>query len=364
LVLVAGAGVLIRSFARLVSSDLGFSRERLFAMEVVPADRRPAVLSLYYPELLRAIRQIPSVQYVGAADQLPLIGGATMTMASAGKVMEMVEVGQVLPGYFEALGIPLIAGRFSTDADAGSAQPVVMVSQESARLLFPDTSAMGQRILVDEKPREVIGIVGDVRHWGAATDFGRPKVYLPFGSAAATPLTVVIRTRPGARLPVDHLRGAATAIGPRVFVDRFRPGSEWLSTNTTRARHRTLLFALLGGFGLILALVGIFSMTAYAVANRTRELGVRLALGARADQVVGVVLRDAAWPMGVGVVLGLCGAALATRVIASFLFNTAPTDPWTFAFVAVSLFATGSLAAWLPARHVARIDPVIALRTE
>jgi ABC-type antimicrobial peptide transport system permease subunit len=287
-----------------------------------------------------------------------------MTTAQAGSAMEMVETGQFLPGYFQALGIPLLAGRFSTETDGGSAQPVVVISQEGARMLFPGTSPLGQRIVVDDKPREVIGIVGDVRHWGANTSFGRPRIYLPFGSVAASPLTLVIRMRPGAPLPVDQLRSAAAAIGPRVFVDRFRPASEWLSTNTARPRHRTQLFALLGGFALVLALVGIFSMTSYAVASRTRELGVRLALGARASQIVGIVVRDAAWPMGVGVVVGLVGAALATRVIASFLFNTAPADPRTFAVVAVLLFGTGCVAAWLPARHVARIDPVIALKTE
>lgn len=361
-VLLAGAGVLIRSLARLVSTDLGFAREDVFAMEVVPAERKPEVLSMYYPELLRAIRRIGTVEHVGAADHVPLISGATMMNAAGDGAPEMFEVAQILPGYFQALAIPLLDGRLPTDAD--SRQPVAVLSRASAAKLFPGGTALGRRIVVNDGPREIVGIVGDVRHWGATSTLGRPRIYLPFGSTAAVPLTLVIKMRPGAALPADQLRQAAMAIGPRVFVERFRPGSEWLGTNTMRARHRTLLFTLFAGFGLLLALVGIFSMTAYAVANRTRELGVRVALGARADQVVGAVLKDAVWPIALGLAVGLCAAAAATRLVASFLFNTTPTDPSTFAMVAVVLLATGCVAAWIPARHVARIDPVLALRSE
>ena len=214
--------------------------------------------------------------------------------------------------------------------------------------------------------REVVGVISTVRHWGAQSPVSlmRPKVYLLFGQDTPKPMALVFRTRPGFALSAEQLRAAAGNVGPRVLVEPVRTGSEWLAENTLRTRRRTLLFGLLGVLGVTLALVGIFSMTAYAVASRTREIGVRMALGARSTQVVRAVLHDAASPVIVGTILGLVAAAGLTRVIASFLFNTAPADPVAFSLATVALIAAGSIAAWLPARHAARVDPIRALRAE
>ena len=367
MVLLAGAGVMVRSFARLVSEDLGFDVEQVAAMQVVPADPKPAILSTYYPRLVEAVRGIPAIKFVGAADTLPLIGGATSMRAKTSAVSTTIEVSQVIPTYFEAMGIRLLAGRLPTEADATSTGPVAVLSDKAAKTLFPGLPAVGSRVVIDQQDREVIGVVADVLHWGAAyknDTFTRPKMYLMFGQSTARPMSLVIRMQPNMPLPVERLRAAAEQIGPRVFVEKFRPGADWISTNTIKPRHRMQLFALLGGFGVLLAVVGIFSMTAYAVANRTQEIGIRMALGARPGQVVGTVLRDAAWPVAIGTVAGLAGAAAATKVVASFLFNTSPTDPLTFALVAVTLAGVGTLAAWIPARHAARIDPLVALRAE
>jgi putative ABC transport system permease protein len=369
MVLLAGAGVMVRSFSRLVSEDLGFDVEQVAAMLVVPADPKPAILSAYYPRLVEAVRAIPAVRFVGAADTLPLIGGGTTTRAKTSAVSMSVDISQVIPNYFEAMGIRLVAGRLPAATDVTSTRPVAVLSDRAAKMLFPGGSAVGGRVFtfMDRQDCEVIGVVGDVLHWGAAykgDPFARPKVYVLFGQSTARPASLVIRMHPNMPLPVEQLKAAAAQIGPRVFVEKFRPGADWISTNTIRPRHRTQLFALLGGFGVLLAIVGIFSMTAYAVASRTREIGVRMALGARADQVVGTVLRDAAWPVAIGTIAGLAGAAAATKVIASFLFNTSPTDPLTFALVAATLACVGTFAAWIPARHAARVDPLTALRSE
>jgi putative ABC transport system permease protein len=366
MVLLAGAGVMVRSFARLVSVDLGFDADDVYSMEVVPADPRPEVLATYYPELVRRVREVPPVAYVGAADELPLIGGASYSMVSAGAgPRTQVERSVIVPGYFEALGIPLLAGRLPSRQDGDSARHVAVISQDAATKLFGDASPLGRQIRFSkQEDYEVIGVVGAVRHWGAQWTRDAPKVYMLFGKESAGEASLVIRLRPGGVLPIEQLRNAATTIGPRVFVEQFRPASAWISKNTMRTRHRTQLFALLGGFGVLLALAGIFSMTAYAVANRTREIGVRMALGARADQVVATVLRDAAWPIALGTLAGLGGALLSTKVIASFLYNTSPNDPLTLALVAGTLAIAGVLAAWVPARHAARVDPLIALRAE
>jgi putative ABC transport system permease protein len=372
MILLAGAGVMVRSFARLVTEDLGFDAEQVAAMQVVPADPQPSILSTYYPRLVEAVREIPSIGFVGAVDTLPLIGGATSTAAKKEGAWMEIDISQIVPNYFEAMGIPLVAGRLPTAADAATARPIAVVSAAAAKALFPGRSAVGGSVSVagDKQQREIVGVVGNVQHWGAEDKGGRfggdrPKVYVLFGqSSAARPLSLVIRMRPNMPLPVEQLRAVAGRIGPRVFVEKFRPGADWISSNTIRARHRTQLFGLFGAVGVVLALVGIFSMTAYAVASRTREIGVRMALGARADQVVGTVLRDAVWPVAIGTIAGLAGAAAATKVIASFLFDTSPTDPLTFALVAATLACVGTLAAWIPARHAARVDPLIALRAE
>jgi ABC-type antimicrobial peptide transport system permease subunit len=175
---------------------------------------------------------------------------------------------------------------------------------------------------------------------------------------------MVIRVREGAALSIDRLKQTAEAVGPRVLVGEARSAGAVLSEQVADPRHRMLLLAMLGGFGLLLTLVGIFSMTAYAVARRTREIGVRIACGARPAQVVRVMMRDAVWSVVFGLGAGLAGTYYATRIITSFLFQTTPHDPATLAVVVALLGAAASLAAWLPARRAASIDPVTALRAE
>jgi ABC-type antimicrobial peptide transport system permease subunit len=160
------------------------------------------------------------------------------------------------------------------------------------------------------------------------------------------------------------LREAAQRTGQRALVRRIRTGDEWLSWWVTEPRQRTVLLSLLGGLGVMLALVGIAGMTAYTVARRTREIGVRMAFGATAGAVVRGFVAAAAVPIGLGLIVGILGASLATRIIASFLFETTPTDPMMFAGAAVTFGAGAAVAAWLPARRAARVDPVVALRNE
>jgi ABC-type antimicrobial peptide transport system permease subunit len=178
------------------------------------------------------------------------------------------------------------------------------------------------------------------------------------------PQAMVMRLRDGASLSIDRLKQTAEAIGPRVLVGRARPAADIVGQQVARPRHRMLLLTLLGTFGLLLTLVGIFSMTAYAVARRTREIGVRVAFGARPAQVMGIMMRDAVWPVAVGLAVGLGGTYYATRLITSFLYQTTPHDPATLTAAAGLLAAAACLAAWLPARRAASVDPVTAVRTE
>jgi ABC-type antimicrobial peptide transport system permease subunit len=179
-----------------------------------------------------------------------------------------------------------------------------------------------------------------------------------------SPMIVVVRTKPGTRVNAAELRAIAQGIGPQVFIDDIVPASHLVADTVARPRHRTLLFSLLGGLGPVLTLVGIFGATAYAVARRTQEIGVRMAFGASPRRVVRTIVMDAARPVVIGTVIGLGVAMLSTKVIAKFLFQTTPTDPATFAAVSIVLGVAGVLAAWLPARRAARVDPISALRSE
>ena len=184
--------------------------------------------------------------------------------------------------------------------------------------------------------------------------------------AGKSPRALILVVRPsGPIAPVgDRLRQIARAVGPKVVVERVRTGDEWLDATILTPRRRTVLLTLLGSLGLLLALVGVFGMTAYAVTQRTQEIGVRMAFGARPGDVVRTMLRDATVPVGVGLVAGLGAAALATRVISTFLFETTTTDAATFAAVGGTLAIAALTAAWIPARRAARVDPVLALRAD
>jgi ABC-type antimicrobial peptide transport system permease subunit len=291
--------------------------------------------------------------------------------ARAEGALRSVTVTHVLPGFFEALGLRVVEGRPLTDADVSSAAPVVVISERAAHELFPTGSALGREVIVGGRratpPHRVVGIVGNVRNFVRSTrsDPAAYVLYDPTSRAAMSrPLSIVLRTPSLTPALADGLRRAAESIGPRVFVDGIRPGTDWFADRIVTEHHRTELLGLLGALGLLLALVGVASVTAYAVARRTQEIGVRMTFGARPGQVVRTMMADAVWPVAIGLVLGLVGAFFATRVVASFLFETTVHDPATFAAVVATVVVSAILAAWLPARRAARVDPVVALRAE
>lgn len=366
-VLLAGAGLMIRSFVRLVSVNLGFKPESFLTLHVSPVDPSPAVAAEYYPALVAAIRQIPDVEAAGAADQLP-IGGSRRAgfVQLPGQSPIRIDERQVLPGFFEAIGLPLKQGRALTEADRLAAKPVVVINEMTARQVFGQVPAVGQLLPVEGDRPEIIGVVSDFLQDGARRPV-RANVYFRYAgdeSTARRPLVVFVRPRGAARNLPARLREVAHAVGPRVIVDRIWSGEDFVSESVTVPRQRMVLLGLLGGVGLLLTLVGIFSMTAYAVARRTREIGVRMAFGADHAAVVRAMVRDVISPVALGLAAGVAAAYFATRVIASMLYETTPHDPAAFAAALATLAVSALLAAWLPARRAARVDPVSALRTD
>jgi predicted permease len=364
-VLLAGAGLLIRSFAHAMAADVGFDPSAVLTMEVTPIDQAPAVLNEYYPALLERIRSMPSVSAAGAVDYVPMGNVLSMSSAQAdGRPAEMMVIRHALPGYVPAMGLRLKKGRVPSDTELAAGPTLVMINEEAAKRLFPNGPAVGRSVtLFKQPPAEVVAVAGNIRQsgplWGA-----QPELSVLSTQPVTGPMVVVIRPAPGARVPIDQLREAALGVGPEVFLERIRTASELLGDQVVTPRRRTLLFSLLGGLGLLLTLVGIFGTTAYAVARRTQEIGIRMAFGARPDQVVRTIVSDAVWPVVIGIAIGLGGSMLSTKVIAKFLFQTTPTDPATFATVAIALGIAAGIAAWLPARRAARVNPVTALRAE
>jgi putative ABC transport system permease protein len=372
-VLVAGAGLMIRSFARISAVDLGFNPDGLVTMEVLPLERSPAAHTEYYLQLVQRLRTVQGIQSVGLVDNFPLGGGTSYTDLSVEGRSRFMSFFEAFPGYLETLGVTVRQGRLLTEADFASGFRGVVLNESAARALFPDGGAVGRTLvrLGSDEPWTVIGVVGDLRHGGPLNPLGREQerlqAFFPLRSSESEltqAMTVVVRTTGSVPGLADRLRRTAVSIGPRVLVERIRRADDLFAERVITPKRRTVLLTLLGALGLTLALVGIFGMTGYAVTRRTAEIGVRMAFGARPDQVVRTIVRDSALPILTGVSLGVGAAFLATRTIESFLFQTTRNDPATLAAVAVVLALSGCLAAVVPAMRAAKVDPATSLRSE
>jgi len=368
-VLMAGAGLMIRSFMRISAVNLGFDARGLVVLQALPIDRNPGVHQEYYKALLSQVRAIPGITAAGYVDNFSLGGGLAFSFYTAGTKSDGATTFRITPGYFETIGATLKAGRLPTDADYASHLRGVVINETAATTFF-DGSPIGRELTrsgPDRDPWTVIGVVADLRDGGPLSTRKESQIFLPFEMTEYDLNTAMMLVmRPSAESPglADQLRRVAQGLGPRVLVERIRTSEQFFGDRVVTPRRRTVLLGLLGGLGMVLALVGVFGMTAYSVNRRTAEIGVRMAFGARPGQVVTTMLRDSAIPVVIGTMLGIGGALLATRVITSFLFNTAPTDAATLAAVALTLAVAGGLAALLPALRAAKVDPATSLRAE
>ncbi|MGH9940805.1 MAG: ABC transporter permease [Pyrinomonadaceae bacterium] len=377
LVLLVGAGLMIKSFMRLQAVEPGFDAENLLTMQLrlTPAKyREPNRRIAFFREAVARIEALPGVRSVGTVSFLPIasLGAATdFTIegkpAPAAGDAPVTEVRVTDENFFRTMNIPVIAGRTFTEQEATGERRVVVVSQALAREYFPGEDPIGKRITVEMTdplvPTEIIGVVGDIKHQSLDTDT-RPMVYWPHPQLPYSSMTLVIRTAG------DPLSLAAAAQREIQQMDKDQPVSDvrtmkaWLGESIARTRFGAMLLGVFATVALALAMVGIYGVMSYAVAQRRHEIGLRMALGARAADIFKLVISQGMILTLVGIGIGLVGAFALTRVMASLLYGVSATDPLTFGLITLLLAGVALLACYVPARRATKVDPMIALRYE
>lgn len=375
IVLLAGAGLMIRSFTALRQVRLGFEPNHALTAEIAIPPRKyrsDTAQAAFFKEVERRIAALPGVRAVGAISFLPLTGERSSSgfiipgRPAPAKGDEPVgDMRAVTPGYFAAMGIPITAGRPLTDADGAGSPSVAVVSETLARTFWPNESAVGKFIDYEWYKMEhvqIVGVAGDVHHEGVDK---QPfmEIYRPLPQFAYSAMTVVVRTM-GDPSPLERsVREVVRSIDRDQPVGRLETMSALVASSLGTSRLSTMLFGLFGIVGLVLASVGIYGVMSYGVVQRTREFGVRMALGARPADVRTMVVRQGAVLTLAGIVIGLAGALVLTRLMRTLLFAVTPSDPITYVAIVMALCAVALVASYLPARRATRVDPVIALST-
>jgi len=380
-VLLVGAGLLVQSFLRLQRPDTGFRPERLLSVTLslsgaarAEGERRPAFLA----ELEEEVRSLPGVESAAFVNHVP-IGGDTWRTGfgiDGRPVPDPADVPRAVmrtatPRYLDSMGIPLLRGRALEETDGGGAPGVVLVNESLARRFWPDGDPVGARLRLggsgsEDAWRTIVGVFGDARQSGPVEPAG-PEILFPYAQdpvAWFKGTTLVVRTVAEPRALAESVTARVRAAAPELPVTRVRTMPELLSEAVAQDRLAALLMGLLSAVALALAVGGIYGVMAYAVGRRAHEIGVRMALGARAGAVQTMVLRDGLRLGALGAAGGLVGALALSRVLQGLLHDVSPTDPATFAGVGLFLLAVAALASYVPARRATRVDPVIALRSE
>lgn len=373
-ILLAGAGLLIKSFAALSSAPMGFETDHLLLMSSdVPAqslaDARRA--TQFYKEILHDVSGMQGVTSASALMAPPGTAGSDGTYAIDGGVMHgfnadrQAVFSSVAPHAFATLGIPLLRGRDFGDQDTYDAPFTAIINEALAKKAFPGQDPLGHTLtcgLDSDKPMTIIGVVGDIRQYGPASA-PSPEIIMPYEQHPRpnTSMTVAVRTQAEPELLAEVLRKKVRERSPEVPV-KFTTMEASLREDVATPRFRTLLFVLFAGLALCLAMAGVYGVTAYAVGQRLDEIGLRMALGATPGAVLGLILKQGMILAGAGITLGLAGAAAATRLLTSFLFEVKPGDPLTYLAVAALLSVVVMAASYFPARRATKVDPLVALR--
>jgi len=377
-VLLIGAGLLIRSFARLQEVPPGFAPKGVLTFQLSMAGRRyadRATLQNTYKELWERLERLPGVTAAGGVTALPLSGFFAWgpitvegRVPTPGENFINADIRTVGGRYFQAMGIPLRKGRFFDETDTAEKPRVILVDERMAEELWPGQNPIGKRVrfgdLKSTAPwREVVGVVGRVKQYGLDSD-PRIAFYNAQTQAESRSLYVTVAGGGDPTALGAAIKREIRALDPELPVYRLRTMTEWLDLSLARPRFAMLLFTGFAALALALATIGIYGVMAYLVGQTTREIGIRMALGATDRAVLGLVLRQGLSVALAGAAIGLAGAFALQRLMASLLFGVHGADPLTFVAVAVLLTVTALAATYIPARRAARIDPIVSLRTE
>jgi predicted permease len=378
-VLVFGAGLLIRSFVGLLRVDPGFGARNVLSVALdLPASRYPQrfpewprwnEVRAFQVELLARLSESSGIDSAAIALNTPLDPGWTSRFTIEGRPevapgeQDEVRVRTVSPGYFRTLGVPVLRGRdLSEDDDRPDAPPVILVNEAFVRRYFRDDEPLGARLTQWDLTREIVGVVKDEKFLGLAEE-SPPAIYPLFSQTPFSGFFVLVRSKEGAPI-LDRLRQVVHDLDPDLALGDVATLDERISESVAEPRFTMILFTFFASLALGLAGIGIYGLMSQAVGQRTRELGVRMSLGARPEDVLGLVLGEGARLSALGIVLGVALALLLARAFESFLFGVGRLDPLTLGSVIVVAAAAGMLATYLPARRASRIDPIRTLRQE
>ena len=391
LVLLAGAGLMIRSFVKVQNLDLGFQAENVLTAQIfLPGNRYPvdqgqfrptasgvtppqlSKPAAFYAQLMESLKDTPGLESIGAVSSLPLNPvGIDYDLPIIVQGRPRPRVGDepqadfriATPDYFPTMRIALKSGRLFTEFDGPDTAPVVIINETMASQMFPGEEPIGQRLLLYGKPREIIGVVASVKHHGFSRD-PRPEMVVPNRQFQLGGMTIVARSRIDPSILGATIARAVHAIDPALPLSRVQTMEEFESASVAQPRFTALLLAGFALLAMTLALVGVYGVMAYIVSQRRREIGVRMALGAERPDVVWMVVRHGVALAGIGIAIGLAGAAAGTRLIERLLFGVSATDPISLLGAAAALGIASLAATCVPAFRAARVAPVTALRSE
>ena len=368
-VLLAAAGLLIRSYIKVVTVDTGFSQSTVTFHLSLDGRYKPQQIGAFYRDLMARLEVLPGVQAAGAVNDLPLSNSESIGMiwvdGYPNKDFQQAEGRVITPDYLAAMNIPLIAGRYFNVSDTGRSRTTI-INETFAKTYFPHRNPIGGRISGDPKVKltdwgTVVGVVADVRHM-SLEEQPQPQMYgAGFDGDSGS---IAVRASIPPATVINEIRTTLKAIDPQLAITDIRTMGDWVSMASARRRFQTSLLTAFAGIALVLALVGLYGLMAFSVNRRTREVGIRMALGAERRDVLLLVLRNAGGLVGAGLIAGLACVWMVTRVMRSFLFGVSEHDPMTVVSVSVLMLVCGLIAAVVPARRAASIEPMQALRTE
>ncbi len=377
LLLLIGAGLMIRTFISFQRVNPGIRTDHLLTMKLAlpyAKYREPQQQAAFFQQAMERIKALPGVQSVGAVSDLPLSGeGGVYTFTIEGRPSTSTQDDPVAvwravnPDYFRTMGMQLRRGREFTERDQPGAPEPVIINETLARRFWPGEDPIGKRVQIyDLEPRpwrEIVGVITDIKSVDLSAD-PAAEIYAPFSQRPRTQMTLIARTTVKPEELAAAMRAAIQSADKEQPVYRVRTMEQFFSDAVAAPRATMFLLGMLAVAALILAAVGIYGVMAYAVTRRTREIGVRMALGARGDDVLRMVVKQGMRFALAGVAIGLAAAFALTRLMKDLLFGVRPTDPATFAALALLLTGVALLACYLPARRATKVDPLIALRQD